>query len=148
MNPHPSKSKPVKIGRKHTGAPSLRAKGRRASSAIKHHRNQINKYRKYKARVAAFWRGELETYPRASSLTKKAEPQPCKPWLDRQNNMKTQTNHKTKTGSGCWLQRIVRRPAMVLGWHLYILYRILTPIERQRPKTLTQLQDLAKGKCL
>ena len=43
-----------------------------------------------------------------SRLTKKAEPQPCKPWLDRQNNMKTQTNHKTKTGSGCWLQRFVR----------------------------------------
>jgi hypothetical protein len=67
VNPHPTKSKPVKIGRKHTGAPSLRVKGRRASSAIKHRKNQNNEFRKYKSRVSAFWRGELETYPRRAA---------------------------------------------------------------------------------
>jgi hypothetical protein len=63
-NPHPTNSKPVKIGRKHTGAPSLRTIGRRASGKLKLHRAEIVKWRAFKKEVAAYWRGERETYPK------------------------------------------------------------------------------------
>jgi hypothetical protein len=63
-NPHPTKSKPIKIGRKHNGTPSLRTIGQRASSALKRHRAELERWRKHKQDVAAFWRGERETYPK------------------------------------------------------------------------------------
>lgn len=63
-NPHPTKSKPVKIGRKHTGAPSLRTIGRRSSAKAKINRAETGKWHAYKMAVAAYWRGERETYPK------------------------------------------------------------------------------------
>jgi hypothetical protein len=62
-NPHPSKSKPFKIGRKHTGALSTRARGRLVSRAKKVREIELNKFRQHKARVSAFWRGEIEEFP-------------------------------------------------------------------------------------
>jgi hypothetical protein len=62
-NPHPTASKPIKIGRKHTGALGLRAKGRMQSRAILERKKTLNKFRKYKASVSEFWRGERETFP-------------------------------------------------------------------------------------
>ena len=62
-NPHPTKSKPIKIGRKHTGAKSLRHKGRIASAAKQRHKIEAIRHRKFKAQVSAFWRGERENYP-------------------------------------------------------------------------------------
>lgn len=64
MNPHPTKSKPIKIGRKHTGAPSLRVRGRRTSQALRNRKSQVAAHRLFKGRVAAYYRGELETYPK------------------------------------------------------------------------------------
>lgn len=62
-NPHPTKSKPCVIGRKHTGAISLRQAGRLTSAAVKQHRLQQNLWRKYHASVAEYWRGERDTFP-------------------------------------------------------------------------------------
>lgn len=63
MNPHPTKSKPCKIGRKHTGAPGVRRLGRITSNTIKKHKQAVSRIRSFKAKVAAFWRGEIDVYP-------------------------------------------------------------------------------------
>lgn len=62
-NPHPTKSKPCKIGRKHTKTPGIRQKGRAKSSAIKANAIKLAKIKKYKAQVSAFWRGERDDHP-------------------------------------------------------------------------------------
>ena len=63
-NPHPSRSKPFKIGRKHTGALGNRAKGRLASAKTKNRKKLVHNFRVYKEKVSAFWRGELDRFPR------------------------------------------------------------------------------------
>ena len=62
-NPHPSKSKPFKIGRKHTGSKSVRRRGRLASGAEQKRRQDVARRAKYKERAAAYWRGELDHFP-------------------------------------------------------------------------------------
>lgn len=59
-NPHPTKSKPFKIGRKHTGA-----KREREKNGLLFYAKIIQaKAAKYKAKVAAYWRGDLGEFPK------------------------------------------------------------------------------------
>lgn len=62
-NPYPTKSKPAKIGRKHTGELSLRAIGQRQSDLLKKQKSQTFKFRKYKNLVSAYWKGEIDGFP-------------------------------------------------------------------------------------
>lgn len=62
-NPHPTKSKPTKIGRKHTTAKSVRAQGKQRSRQLVERKAQDAHHRKFKSSVAAYWRGELTEYP-------------------------------------------------------------------------------------
>lgn len=66
-NPHPTNSKPFKIGRKHTGAPSLRAIGRRRSAGIVREKMKLSKYARHKYLVSEFWSGKLERHPQPIS---------------------------------------------------------------------------------
>ena len=66
-NPHPTKSKPCKIGRKHTGALSLRAKGRVMSRVIQSRKIENTKFRIFKNKVKQYWGGELMEFPRINS---------------------------------------------------------------------------------
>ena len=62
-NPHPTKSKPCKIGRKHTGADSTRVRERkRRAKAITQAQNDA-KDRKRRNKIAAYWRGEIDEFP-------------------------------------------------------------------------------------
>ncbi len=62
-NPHPTKSKLCKIGRKHTGAPSIRKSAKiQKAKALKDQEKKILN-RKRKKSVAAFWRGEIANFP-------------------------------------------------------------------------------------
>lgn len=67
-NPHPTKSKPIKIGRKHTGARSEKWKQRARNATL--HRSKIRRavIKRYKVQVARFWRGELDTHPTIPSF--------------------------------------------------------------------------------
>jgi len=62
-NPHPTRSKPIKIGRKHTGAPSSRVKGRRQSATLAAQKIKAAKIRKFKLQVRAFWAEKRENFP-------------------------------------------------------------------------------------
>jgi len=64
MNPHPTRSKPYKIGRKHTGARGVRAKGKLQSKAIKANSKKVSVLRKFKEKVSSFWKGEIDQYPK------------------------------------------------------------------------------------
>lgn len=63
-NPHPTKSKPCKIGRKHTGAKSLRQIGRIKSFRLKQQREQAAKWRAFKKQVKAYWEQEQANFPK------------------------------------------------------------------------------------
>lgn len=62
-NPHPTKSKPCKIGRKHTNGPStrVREKLRRGQAIMK--AIAAAKQRKRNELIRRYWLGELATYP-------------------------------------------------------------------------------------
>lgn len=62
-NPHPTKSKPCKIGRKHTKAKSSRQREKDIARKRKANRIKIGKLQKRKELVAKFWRGELDQHP-------------------------------------------------------------------------------------
>lgn len=62
-NPHPSKSKPCKIGRKHTLSLSIRQKAAAAKRKAVARQMQDGKHQRYKEAVAAYWRGEIEQFP-------------------------------------------------------------------------------------
>ena len=66
-NPHPTKSKPNKIGRKHTKQPSQRIKDKRKAGKKRFSQIKSAKALKYKERVSKYWNGELESHPRALS---------------------------------------------------------------------------------
>ena len=63
MNPHPTKSKPYKIGRKHTGALSVRKKQELVTKLKKSNEIKLSKLRKHKEKVSAFWSGQLDKHP-------------------------------------------------------------------------------------
>lgn len=63
LNPHPTKSKPCKIGRKHTGAPSSREKGRRRRNALQLQKQRNGLIQKWNRKVAEFWAGERDEFP-------------------------------------------------------------------------------------
>lgn len=63
-NPHPTKSKPCKIGRKHTTAKSLRHLGRIKSTLIKKTKENDKVWRRFKLEVKKFWNGGIEKYPK------------------------------------------------------------------------------------
>lgn len=75
-NPHPTKSKPLKIGRKHTGAPSNRLSGKRKRAKLVANQIKLGKYQLFKKKVAAYWRGELESYPENPLFKQKHNEQP------------------------------------------------------------------------
>jgi hypothetical protein len=62
-NPHPTKSKPVKIGRKHTGQKSARAKQRQSNGAKTRQQIEDAQYRKLKAAINDYWAGRRDDYP-------------------------------------------------------------------------------------
>jgi hypothetical protein len=62
-NPHPTKSKPCKIGRKHTNAPSARVKAKKAKSIAARIKIKNGKNKKKKQSIAAYYRGEIENFP-------------------------------------------------------------------------------------
>jgi len=62
-NPHPTKSKPFKIGRKHTNAPSIRIREKKAKSLVIASERKKAKLKKHKQSVAAYYRGEIENFP-------------------------------------------------------------------------------------
>ncbi len=63
MNPHPTRSKPCKIGRKHTGAPSEKLKQKRRNTSKRHAALQKVKGRKFNEQVKAYFAGELDEFP-------------------------------------------------------------------------------------
>jgi len=63
-NPHPTKSKPCMIGRKHTGSESTRCRERRRRGKQISDAQAVARRRKYNARVRKFWAGEIETPPK------------------------------------------------------------------------------------
>ena len=62
-NPHPTRSKPVPIGRKHTNAPGVRQRGRMASARAADCRRRLQMMRQFKAEVGRYFRNEREDYP-------------------------------------------------------------------------------------
>lgn len=50
-------------GRKHLKQPGVKAKQRKANQALRGAAERERQSRKYRARVAAYWRGELDSYP-------------------------------------------------------------------------------------
>ena len=62
-NPHPTKSKPCKIGRKHTGAPSTRKKAAKEKSKRIAAQIKKGKIYRYKGNVKDFWRGDIDQFP-------------------------------------------------------------------------------------
>jgi hypothetical protein len=70
MSPHPTFSKPAKIGRKHLGLPSLRIIGKRKAGAAERERQKLEKRRAYNAAVVAYFRGERESFPKKPDFSK------------------------------------------------------------------------------
>jgi hypothetical protein len=62
-NPHPTRSKPNKIGRKHSGAPSAREKAIAAKNRAMHERTLVARGRKRKKAIRAYFLGEMDLYP-------------------------------------------------------------------------------------
>lgn len=62
-NPRPTKSKPVKIGRKHTGAKSSRLKQRQQNGRVSFQRQEQARHRKTKAAVREYWDGLRDECP-------------------------------------------------------------------------------------
>lgn len=62
-NPHPTKSKPCKIGRKHTGAPSIRVNAKKQKALKIQRAIQKNQAKRLKNLIASYWRGEIDIYP-------------------------------------------------------------------------------------
>lgn len=63
-NPHPTKSKPVKIGRKHSGAKSEKFKQKRRNRLAKRSEIELAKKRKRDQLVRDYFLGLRETCPR------------------------------------------------------------------------------------
>lgn len=70
-NPHPTKSKPCKIGRKHTQAPSTRVREKRRAAKQKQREIVLAKFRKHKEQIAAYYRGEIEECPQSLLYSQK-----------------------------------------------------------------------------
>jgi hypothetical protein len=64
-NPHPTKSKPIKIGRKHTGAASTRVRQRRADAARAYATIKEGLRRRFHERVRQYFAGARDNYPTA-----------------------------------------------------------------------------------
>lgn len=62
-NPKPTKSKPCKIGRKHTGALSIRLQAKKALGKLIQKKINKSKFKKWKRLVKEYWLGKLENYP-------------------------------------------------------------------------------------
>lgn len=63
MNPHPTRSKPCKIGRKHTGQKRQKAKQKRLRGMQVYEKLKIARKRKYDAKVAMYFRNEIPLHP-------------------------------------------------------------------------------------
>jgi hypothetical protein len=63
-NPHPTISKPVPIGRKHSGAKSEKVKQKRRNTAIRNARLKLEKKRKYDRMVREYFLGLRDEAPR------------------------------------------------------------------------------------
>lgn len=63
MNPHPTKSKPVKIGRKHTGSPSIKVKAKRAAGFVIQQKINLAKIKRYKKAVSDYHKGLTDIFP-------------------------------------------------------------------------------------
>jgi hypothetical protein len=63
MNPHPTRAKPNKIGRKHTGALRQRDSQKRLNGQKQYRRTLIARSRRHAREVARYFRGERETHP-------------------------------------------------------------------------------------
>lgn len=62
-NPHLTRSKPYKIGRKHSGAVSEHRRQLRRNGAKARQQQKQKKLRRYHRLVQSYWAGELEHFP-------------------------------------------------------------------------------------
>lgn len=62
-NPHPTKSKPIKIGRKHSGAKSEKVKQKRRNTAIRNARLKVELKRKQNRIVREYFLGLRDEIP-------------------------------------------------------------------------------------
>jgi hypothetical protein len=62
-NPHPTISKPVPIGKKHTNQPRTKARQRQENTQHKRNLEIIRIKREFKDRVSAYWQWKIEDYP-------------------------------------------------------------------------------------
>ena len=62
-NPHPTKSKPLKIGRKHTQSERLHQRVRREKGLEITKKTIFAKRRKVENNIRKYWEGEIDTYP-------------------------------------------------------------------------------------
>ena len=62
-NPHPTKSKPVPIGRKHTNQPRTKARQRQENNRRRSNEHKLIMLLKFKKKVSAYFRWEIEDYP-------------------------------------------------------------------------------------
>lgn len=62
-NPHPTKSKPNKIGRKHTQGKRVWQRAAEEKSRVAHSEFMKAKRKKVESKIRQYWRGELDAYP-------------------------------------------------------------------------------------
>ncbi len=62
-NPHPTISKPNKIGRKHTRAPSERAKQLKQNGKKLWAAQKAKRAIRRKLQIEAYWRGDINEHP-------------------------------------------------------------------------------------
>jgi hypothetical protein len=62
-NPHPTKSKPCKLGRKHTGKACTRVAERRKAGKKLFAKRALAKQRARDAQIHAYFTGQREFYP-------------------------------------------------------------------------------------
>jgi hypothetical protein len=63
-NPRPTKSKPCKIGRKHTSAPGIRQAEKKRRGKISMRKKRDVAFARKKELVSAYWRGEINEWPK------------------------------------------------------------------------------------
>ena len=62
-NPHPTISKPVPIGKKHTNQPRTKARQRQENNRARSNKEKLRRIKAWKAKVHAYWIGLTDEYP-------------------------------------------------------------------------------------
>lgn len=62
-NPHPTRSKPVPIGKKHTNQPRTKARQRQENNKNRSNKEKIRRICAWNKKVHLYWIWVLDTYP-------------------------------------------------------------------------------------